>query len=208
LDGAAKGQPMKKAQRKIILASSSKYRQALLARLRLPFDCISVDIDETRLLNESPEQLVKRLAISKAGVISKKYTEALVIGSDQVAVFGNQVIGKPGNHLNATQQLKQFSGNKIQFLTGVALSCDSMAIENYAMSEVIVKFKPLTDKQIENYLLLDKPYDCAGSFKVESLGIALFESVKSDDPTSLEGLPLILVSNLLRDAGIEVIANE
>lgn len=196
---------MNDKQQRLILASSSKYRQTLLARLGLSFKSIAPDIDEKSLPNESPEELVQRLALSKAEIISDQYCDAMVIGSDQVAVFGNQIIGKPGTYDKAFQQLKQFSGNQVIFLTAVALVCQSSLFREFTISEVTVNFKLLNDKQIKNYLLHDKPYDCAGSFKVESMGVSLFDSVCSDDPTSLEGLPLIIVCNLLHRAGIEVI---
>lgn len=192
-------------QQRLILASSSKYRQALLARLGLSFESIAPEIDEKSLPNETPEALVQRLALSKAEIVSQQFFDALVIGSDQVAIFENQVIGKPGNFDNAFQQLKQFSGKQVKFLTSVALVCHSSQFKESATSEVTVKFKSLKDNQIKNYLLHDKPYDCAGSFKVESMGVSLFDSVNSDDPTSLEGLPLIIVCKLLDLAGIEII---
>jgi len=192
-------------QQRLILASSSKYRQALLARLGLSFESIAPEIDEKGLPNESPKELVQRLALSKAEIISDQYGDAIVIGSDQVAVYDNQIIGKPGTYNKALQQLKKFSGNQVIFLTAVALVCHSSQFKEIAISKVIVNFKVLEDKQIKNYLLHDKPYDCAGSFKIESMGVSLFESVCSDDPTSLEGLPLIIVCNLLHRAGIEII---
>jgi len=191
--------------RKIILASSSKYRQKLLTRLQLGFEAISPNIDETRLKNESAEDLVKRLTIGKANEIAEKHIDAIVIGSDQIAVFDAQITGKPGNHQKAFQQLQSFSGKEISFLTGVAVVVHSEGISNYLLSKVLVKFKTLTDQQIENYLQIDKPYHCAGSFKVESLGISLFESVQSDDPTSLEGLPLIAVCQLLDEVGTKAV---
>ena len=192
-------------QQHLLLASSSKYRQSLLARLGLSFESIAPEIDEKSLPNEPPDALVQRLALSKAEIVSEQFFDALVIGSDQVAVFDNQIIGKPGNFDKAFKQLKIFSGKQVIFLTAVALVCHSSQFKEFAISEVTVKFKQLNDKQIKNYLLHDKPYDCAGSFKVESMGVSLFDSVCSDDPTSLEGLPLITVCNLLQLAGIEII---
>lgn len=191
--------------RRIILASSSKYRQELLIRLKLDFDCIAPAINEKPLTDESPEELVKRLAISKAKKVANDNPGAVVIGSDQIASFNNQIIGKPGNHQRAFRQLKSFSGQQIEFLTGVAVVIHSEKSEKYQLSKVNVKFKDLTDQQIESYLRIDKPYDCAGSFKVESLGVSLFEYVKSDDPTSLQGLPLISVCKLLSYAEVSVI---
>lgn len=191
--------------RKIILASSSKYRQELLARLRIDFDCISPSINEVPLSNEKPQELVKRLSMNKARKVAFDNPNAVVIGSDQIATFNNQIIGKPGNHQRAFRQLKSFSGQQIEFLTGVAVVIHSAKFEKYQLSKVAVKFKDLTDQQIENYLLIDKPYDCAGSFMVESLGVSLFDYVKSDDPTSLQGLPLISVCELLSDAEVSII---
>ncbi len=189
----------------IILASSSQYRKVLLSRLGLPFECISSNIDETKLIDEMPSNLVKRLSIGKAQVIANANPESVVIGSDQIAIFENQIIGKPGNHKTALTQLNAFSGKEIQFLTGVAVLRQLDNREEFAISEVNVRFKSLSDSQIKKYLRKDKPYDCAGSFKVESLGISLFDFVKSDDPTSLEGLPLILLCKLLNKVGIDIL---
>jgi len=193
--------------KRIILASSSKYRQKLFARLQLDFESIAPDVDESKKANEEPAEFVKRVTLDKAYKIAEKHIDAVVIASDQIAVFGDQIIGKPGNHQKAFQQLKSFSGSEICFLTGVTIVIHSEKIERYSLSKVLVKFKKLTDSQIENYLQIDKPYDCAGSFKIESLGISLFEYVKSDDPTSLEGLPLISVCNLLADIDFDVTAH-
>ena len=192
-------------QQRLILASSSKYRQSLLARLGLSFESIAPEIDEKILSNETPEELVQRLAMSKAKIISDQYHDAMVIGSDQVAVFDNRIIGKPGTHDKAFQQLKEFSGKPVIFLTAVALVSHASQIKKFGTSVVTVEFKSLSDKQIQKYLLSDQPYDCAGSFKVESLGVSLFKYVHSNDPTSLEGLPLILVCNLLGQAGVDII---
>ena len=192
-------------QQSLILASSSKYRQQLLARLGLPFESIAPDIDESPLPDESPETLVKRLAIEKAEIVSQSHHQALVIGSDQLAVFDGQIIGKPGNLDKAIQQLKNFSGKQIGFLTSVALICHSTNFKDVEISEVTVQFKELNNQQIESYLLKDQPYDCAGSFKIESMGISLFLSVDSQDPTSLEGLPLISLSKMLLKAGVDVL---
>jgi len=183
--------------KKLILASSSKYRRALLERLKIPFEWLSSEIDEVVKEKESAYQLVKRLSLAKAQTVALDKPDAVVIGSDQVAVFDNKIIGKPGSFDVAFEQLKQFSGNQIKFISGVAVVCANEAKEHYEYSEVVVGFKVLSDQQIENYLTNDEPYDCAGSFKVESLGIALFDYVRSEDPTSLEGLPLITLCKLL-----------
>ena len=188
----------------IILASSSLYRRQLLKRLCLPFDWKSPNIDESVLLDESSEEYVKRLSLEKAHAVAKNYNNYFVLGSDQVAIFEQEIIGKPLTHNNAYSQLKKFSGKRVKFLTGVALVNRSQKIERFVSSEVLVNFRSLSGNEIESYLIKDKPFDCAGSFKVESLGISLFESVCSDDPTSLEGLPLIKVSSLLREAGFKI----
>jgi len=187
--------------RKLILASSSKYRRTLLERLKIPFEWISPQIDEMPKTDETPHELVKRLSLAKANAIATTNSNAIVIGSDQVAVFNHKIIGKPGCFENAFKQLKSFSGNQLTFITGVTVVCLTQHRETYKYSEVTVQFKQLSDQQIKNYLLKDEPYNCAGSFKIESLGISLFESVESDDPTSLEGLPLIIVCRLLSSLG-------
>ncbi len=186
----------------LILASSSKYRKALLSRLPLDFDCCSSEIDESIQAGESAENLVKRLSIEKAQEVAKQYPDRFILGSDQVAVFKSQMIGKPHSFENAFKQLKEFSGQCVQFITGIALLHQQQKITNYEYSLVTVNFRTLTEKQITEYLSIDQPFDCAGSFKVEKFGVSLFESVISDDPTSLEGLPLIKVCNLLRAVGL------
>ncbi len=186
----------------LILASSSKYRQALLSRLGVNFECISPAIDETPLPNETPLQLVKRLSIDKANKVAQIHPENFILGSDQVAVFEQKIIGKPKVFEAAYKQLSAFSGNSIQFLTGVALINRKEKVCSFEHSEVTVRFRCLTKQQICSYLEIDQPFDCAGSFKVERLGISLFESINSDDPTSLEGLPLIKVCSLLRSVGL------
>ena len=188
----------------IILASSSKYRQALLSRLAIKFDSISPDVDETPLENETAENLAIRLSELKARSISNNHPNRYVIGSDQVASHNDQLIGKPITYENAFNQLRQFSGGCVFFFTGVTLINKSIDFCQTKVSKVKVEFRNLSDTEIESYLNHDKPFDCAGSFKVESLGISLFESVQSDDPTSLEGLPLISVCRLFRYAGINL----
>ena len=191
-------------ENKIILASSSIYRKKLLERLGIPFECHSPNIDESQFNGESPEELVKRLTVHKAEAIALHHPSKLILASDQVAVLKNQIIGKPGSLPNAIKQLKSFSGNRVEFLTGVTLRIDMKNYQNYLCSKTIVKFRQLSRAQIERYLDKDLPLECAGSFKVESLGIALFESVKTNDPTSLEGLPLIAVCRFLQEAGIDI----
>lgn len=189
----------------IILASSSKYRANLLSRLNIPFSCIAPNIDESPLIDEAPNELVKRLSVQKAKTVSKISDNAIVIGSDQVAVFNGKIIGKPDNFNNAFSQLKEFSGKQIEFLTGIAvINCKTQTLK-YEPSVVKVKFRLLSDKEIKKYLRADQPYDCAGGFKVESLGIALFEYIESSDPTSLKGLPLITLCSMLKAEGISII---
>ena len=188
----------------LILASSSKYRQNLLSRLAIKFDSIPPQVDETPLKNESAEDLAIRLSELKARTISNSHPDQYVLGSDQVASHNDQIIGKPITYENAFNQLKNFSGDQVSFITGVTLINKSI---NYCQTEVSivkVEFRELSAAEIESYLNYDKPFDCAGSFKVESLGISLFESVQSNDPTSLEGLPLISVCRLFRSAGINL----
>ena len=187
----------------LILASGSKYKQALLQRLHIPFNAIAADIDESPLSNETAKELAKRLSITKAQVIAEQHPESWIIGCDQVASCNQQFLNKPDNKDNAIRQLQLCSNQEVVFTTGVSLYRHQDQSLNYDSNTVTVKFRELSLPEIESYLDKDKPYDCAGSFKVESLGITLFEWVKSDDPTSLEGLPLITVCRLLRKAGIE-----
>ena len=189
----------------LILASSSQYRRQLLQRLQIPFSCESPNIDESPQLDESPEQLVGRLAMAKAQAVSQHNTEALVIGSDQVASLDQRIIGKPGNKLAATEQLLACSGLAVQFYTGLAVRCENTGFQRLHVELFTVYFRALSKSSIERYLELEQPYDCAGSFKCEGLGIALFSKVQGDDPTSLEGLPLIALSGILPAAGINII---
>ncbi len=198
MDGATGGIGVMES---LILASSSKYRKALLERLNIEFSTSNPDIDEKQLSNELPESMVRRLAVEKAEKLAIEFPSSLVIGSDQIAILDNDVLGKPGNLKNAIKQLTRCSGKKVTFLTAVALIGGHAKFHQVEISKVEVYFRTLSPAEIEKYLTFEKPFDCAGSFKVEGLGISLFQKVLSDDPTSLEGLPLILVSNLLRQAG-------
>lgn len=191
-------------QRPLILASSSVYRAELLRRLALPFsiDAQGADIDESLLPDEAPAALAMRLAHGKAQAVSNLHTKALVLGSDQVADLNGQALGKPGNHAKATQQLRAMRGQVVIFQTAVALHCLESGFAKGLLATVRVRFLPLSDAEIETYLLAEKPYDCAGSAKSEGLGIALLASIESDDPTALIGLPLIRTSALLREAGL------
>ena len=188
---------------RIILGSSSPFRRELLARLGLPFESVSPDIDETRLPGETPEAQVCRLSREKAMAIPAK-GPTLVIGSDQVAVCDDEVLGKPGSHERAREQLCRLSGRTVRFHTGVCVRDvrSGGLLEDCVTTEV--RFRDLSDEEIERYLHRERPYGCAGSFKSEGLGISLFESVRSDDPTALVGLPLIRLCEFLRRCGIAV----
>ncbi len=187
-------------QTKIILASSSAYRKALLEQIVKDFEGLSPQIDETPLADEPARQLAKRLAQTKAEKIAQQHPNAIVIGADQVAICDGKLLGKPGRYEKALQQLSFCSGKQAQFITAVYVIHQASQLMLSALSEVDLRFTQLSQERIEGYLKLDKPYDCAGSFKVESYGIRLFESIKSDDPTSLQGLPLIAVNRMLIQA--------
>ncbi len=194
------------SQPPIILASTSIYRQQLLHKLNLAFTTLEPVCDETPLANESAEQLVIRLAQTKAQSCHAQAAEnAFIIGSDQVCVIDGHIIGKPLTHDNAVSQLRQASGRSITFYTGLALyNCQTQQTETI-LDTFVVHFRQLTDQQIENYLHAEQPYYCAGSFKSEGLGIALFKRLEGKDPNSLIGLPLISLIDLLNNAGIQVI---
>lgn len=188
---------------KLILASSSLYRRQLLEKLQLLFTYQSPDVDETALANETPQALVQRLSISKAkSVAAKQDLASLVIGSDQVAVLGNKILGKPLNHANAMRQLSECSNQTVQFLTGLCLYNNVSQTTHYSTEIFQVRFRALSKQQIENYLNKDKPYDCAGSFKAESLGISLFSQMQGNDPNILLGLPLIRLIDFLQQEGV------
>jgi septum formation protein len=188
----------------LILASTSRYRQELLGRLRLPFEAVAPEVDETAQRGEAPAALAERLALAKARAVAARFPGAVVLGSDQVAELDGEAIGKPGTHENAAEQLRRMSGREVVFQTAVAVVAPGVAAIERA--EVRVRFRTLSEAAIEAYLRADEPYDCAGSAKVESLGIALLEAVESDDPTALIGLPLIRTCALLRRAGLEPLA--
>jgi septum formation protein len=186
----------------LILASSSIYRRDLLARLGLPFEAISPEVDERPLPNEGVAAMALRLAIAKAAAIAKAHPNAWVIGSDQAADLHGEAIGKPGNFDNALLQLQRMRGQTVYFHTAVCLMrADYLVAMNIATE---VRFRDLPDATLIDYLRIEQPYDCAGSAKCEGMGIALLESIRSDDPTALIGLPLIALSGLLRDAGFAI----
>ncbi len=188
--------------RPLVLGSSSRYRRELLERLRLPFAVASPDTDETPLPGESPRDLALRLALAKAHAVAAQHPGALVIGSDQVADLAGESLGKPGDHVRATQQLLRMSGQTVIFQTAVAVVCPATGFEQADIAPVEVRFRTLDAATIERYLRAEQPYDCAGSAKSEGLGIALLESIVSDDPTALVGLPLIRTCRMLRAAGL------
>ncbi|MGD8925853.1 MAG: nucleoside triphosphate pyrophosphatase [Thioalkalispiraceae bacterium] len=190
---------------KLILASTSPFRKAILEKLDIAFETMSPDVDESVLVDEIPEQMVARLAEAKAKSVGKQISKALVIGSDQVALVDGQILGKPGTHENAVKQLRRASGKRISFLTGLCVYNTESKRTQLEVIPFNVIFRQLTDKQIENYLRKEQPYNCAGSFKSEGLGIALFERLEGDDPNTLIGLPLIRLIRMLESEGFPVI---
>ena len=186
----------------LILASSSPYRRQLLERLGIPFASISPNIDETPLQGESPKALTIRLAHEKAKAVSQQHPHAWIVGSDQSADLQGQIIGKPGDHDRAFAQLKQMQGQTVVFHTALCLLgpnfCKTIEVPTK------VQFRSLPDEVLDNYLRIEKPYDCAGSAKSEGMGIILLEKVESDDPSALIGLPLIALCTLLREAGFSI----
>ncbi|MEZ0287916.1 MAG: Maf family nucleotide pyrophosphatase [Methylophilus sp.] len=190
----------------LILASSSRYRREVLEKLHLPFECVSPDIDETPLTYESPEQTSLRLAANKARKVADSNPNALIIGCDQVATVDGLQIGKPGNHENAVRQLTMLSGREVIFHSALSLYASASEHMQSTIVPYYVKFKVLTPLQIETYLRLEQPYDCAGSAKSEGMGIALLDYMRGDDPNALIGLPLIALVNMLKQAGIDVLS--
>lgn len=191
--------------RPIILGSTSPYRRELLQRLGMAFECVAPEVDETPQPDETPPALAMRLALAKARAVANLHPDAVVIGSDQVADLNGQPLGKPGNHIRARAQLQTMRGQTVVFQTAVAVVCLATGFERAALAAVAVKFRELTDHEIEAYLLRETPYDCAGSAKSEGLGIALLDSIDSDDPTALIGLPLIRTCAMLRAAGVRLL---
>ena len=188
--------------RPLVLGSTSRYRRDLLLRLRLDFDVVAPAINETPLDSERPANSARRLALAKAHAVAEKFPAAVVIGSDQVAELDGQALGKPGTHDRAVDQLRLMRGKTVLFHTAVAVVCLETGFEQHDLAPVRVKFRALTDNEIEAYLQAEHPYDCAGSAKSEGLGIALLEAIDSDDPTALVGLPLIRTCRMLRAAGL------
>jgi septum formation protein len=191
--------------RVVILGSTSRYRRELLERLRLPFEIVSPLVDETALAGEVPDALARRLALAKARAVAKRFPAAVVIGSDQVADLDGEPLGKPGGHDVAMDQLRRMRGREVVFQTAVAVACIETGFERVDLAPVRVRFRNLTDAEIESYLRAEQPYDCAGSAKSEGLGICLLESIENDDPTALVGLPMIRTCRMLRAAGIRLL---
>lgn len=187
----------------LLLASTSPYRRELLARLRLPFELARPDTDETPLAGETPMALVQRLAAAKATAVARLHPGAWVLGSDQTAEFEGAALGKPGTREQAIAQLSTMSGREVAFHTGVCLA-NTAQNGHRALDTTLVRFRRLDTAEIERYVDAEQPFDCAGSFKSEGLGITLFESIQSQDPTALVGLPLIATARLLREAGFPV----
>ena len=187
----------------LILASTSRYRRELLNRLRVPFAVVAPEVDETARIAERPAALAERLSRAKAAAVAALHPHAVVIGSDQVCELDGEAFGKPGTHDRAVQQLKRLSGRRAVFHTSVCVMRRDTAYESHAAAPVLVHFRRLQADEIEHYLRLEQPYDCAGSAKCETLGISLLDAIESDDPTALVGLPLIRTARLLREAGID-----
>lgn len=192
-------------QRPVILGSTSRYRRDLMSRLHLPFDVQAPEVDETPQPGEAPADLAVRLALAKAQAVAARFPDAVVIGSDQVADLQGEPLGKPGDHARATEQLRRMRGQTLIFQTAVAVVCRATGFAQQDIAPVRVVFRDLSDAAIERYLQAEQPYDCAGSAKSEGLGIALLESIDSDDPTALIGLPLIRTARMLRAAGLELL---
>lgn len=187
---------------RLILGSSSKYRRELLSRLHIPFDVVAPNVDESPHLGEAPEMTALRLAQEKAKVIAASTSDALIIGSDQIATLNGELIGKPGNHANALRQLQKMRGQKVIFHTALCLwdsrqnqPEQAVQLENI---QTFVTFRNLSDTELDAYLHIEQPYDCAGSAKNEGLGIAILKKIESTDPTALTGLPLITLTSMLR----------
>ena len=190
------------ANRKLILGSTSPYRRELLSRLRIPFEVVSPDVDETPYPSETPQQLACRLAMAKARAVAAMHPASVVIGSDQVADLDGEPLGKPQAHDRAVEQLRRMRGKTVIFQTAVAVVCQEAKFAQMDLAQVKVTFRDLSDTEIAAYLLAETPYDCAGSAKSEGLGIAILESIDNDDPTALVGLPLIRTCRMLRAAGL------
>lgn len=203
---ASSNAPPGRASARLLLASSSVYRRALLERFGWPFSCRAPHVDERALPHEAPVELVRRLSLAKARALVAEAPDALIIGSDQVAVLDGRMLGKPGDEPRAVAQLEAASGRTAHFLTGLCLLDAVRDTHELAVVATEVRFRTLTSDAIRNYVRREQPFDCAGSFKCEGLGIALFDAITSDDPTALIGLPLIALRAMLERAGFDVLA--
>jgi MAF protein len=188
----------------LILATTSAYRRALFARLQVPYTCVAPRVDEAPQPGEAADRLAVRLARAKAEAVAREHPEAIVIGSDQVALRGDEILGKPGSVERCREQLQRSSGKQVRFLTAVHVIDGPASTTASHLDETRVRFRVLTLDEIDRYIERDQPLDCAGGFKAESLGIALFEQIESCDPTGLTGLPLAWVAGALRRAGMQV----
>lgn len=195
------------ASRTIVLGSTSPFRKALLQKLNIPFECAKPNIDETAHKGENPVELVERLAIEKAQAISD-FPDALIIGSDQVALCGDEILGKPHNFDNAVKQLTKFSGKAVTFYTGLCVLDSSTNKVHSLVEPFTVHFNKLSQNEIENYIKAEEPYNCAGSFKSEGLGICLFKKLEGDDPNALIGLPLIKLVSLFKQHNFDVLSEQ
>jgi septum formation protein len=192
------------APARLVLASTSRYRRELLARLNIPFEIASPNVDETPVQGEKPRTLALRLASAKANAVRSIWPDALIIGSDQVAVVGNTVLNKPGNFDNAFAQLRLMRGKAVQFFTALCVLNSRTARSQTALVPVTVYMREFSDAQIERYLRAEEPYDCAGSARIEGLGITLVAKLEGDDPNALIGLPLIALCDMLRNEGVDL----
>ena len=189
----------------LVLASSSPFRKVLLERLMVPFETCSPDIDETPGKSETPKELVKRLAVEKAKAVASRYPDALIIGSDQVALHGSKIVGKPHTHERAIKQLQEASGKSIQLFTGLSLVNARNGSVQSLVEPFTVHFKKLSEQTIERYLQKERPYNCAGSVRSEGLGVALIERYDGNDPAALIGLPLIRLVSMLENQGFDLL---
>ena len=188
----------------LVLASTSPYRRELLERLQVPFVTAAPAVDETPMDREEPQALAMRLAIAKAQAVQHAWPDALIIGSDQVAVVGEKLLNKPGNHANALAQLRLMRGKAVRFYTAVCVIAARSARQHTALVPVTVHMRDVTDEQIERYLQAEQPYDCAGSARIEGMGITLVARLECDDPSALIGLPLIALCDILRREGMSL----